>query len=96
MKLDLPFLLWIGTVYRLDNKDLYMSFDRFLFAIESRDLSQADKSSIIVSSIPKLFLNNKIYSYTKKNYLALGNLNLSFKNFQDWKVNVFLSFFGEW
>ena len=29
---------------------LYMSFDRFLLAVESRDLSQADKSIIRVSS----------------------------------------------
>ena len=33
---------------------LYMSFDRFLLAVESRDLSQADKSIKIVSSFPKL------------------------------------------
>ena len=40
---------------------LYMSFDRFLLAVdstaksvESRDLSQADKSIICVSSFPKL------------------------------------------
>ena len=31
-------------------KVLYMSFDRFLLAVESRDLSQADKSFIRVSS----------------------------------------------
>ena len=53
---------------------LYMSFDKFILAVESRDLSQADKSIIRVSSFPKLFLNDKINSYTKKNYLALGNL----------------------
>ena len=40
-----------------------MSFDRFLLAVESRDLSQADKSIIRVSSFPKLFLNDKIYIY---------------------------------
>ena len=33
---------------------LYMSFDRFLLAVESRDLSQAEKSIIRVSSFPKL------------------------------------------
>ena len=43
-----------------------MSFDKFLLSVESRDLSQADKSIIRVSSFPKLFLNDKIYSYTKK------------------------------
>ena len=31
-----------------------MSFDRFLLAVESRDLSQADKRNIRVSSFPKL------------------------------------------
>jgi hypothetical protein len=55
-----------------------MSFDRFLLAVESRDLSQADKKIIRVPSFSILqklqFLNDKIYSYNKKNYLALGNL----------------------
>ena len=36
------------------NRVLYMSFDKFLLAVESRDLSQADKSIIRVSSFPKL------------------------------------------
>ena len=31
-----------------------MSFDRFLLVVESRDLSQADKICIRVSSFPKL------------------------------------------
>ena len=51
---------------------LYMSFDKFLLAVESRDLSQADKSILRVSSFPKLFLNDKIYSYTKKNIWHLA------------------------
>jgi hypothetical protein len=33
---------------------LYMSFDKFFLAVESRELSQADKSIIRVSSFPKL------------------------------------------
>ena len=33
---------------------LYMSFDRFFLAVESRDLSQAEKILIRVSSFPKL------------------------------------------
>ena len=33
---------------------LYMSFDRFLLAVESRDRSQADKRNIRVSSFPRL------------------------------------------
>ena len=31
-----------------------MSFDKFLLAVESNDLYQADKSMISVSSFPKL------------------------------------------
>ena len=38
-----------------------MSFDRFLLAFESRDLSQADKRIIRVSSFPKLFLMIKLF-----------------------------------
>ena len=38
----------------LDSRVLYMSFDKFLFAVESRDLSQANKSIIRVPSFPKL------------------------------------------
>ena len=33
---------------------LYMSFDKFLLAVESRDLSEADKIVIRVSPFPKL------------------------------------------
>ena len=33
-------------------KVLYLSFDKFLLAVESRDLSQTDKSYIRVSSFP--------------------------------------------
>ena len=36
------------------SKALYMPFDRFLLAVESLDLSQADKILIRVSSFPKL------------------------------------------
>ena len=35
-------------------KVLYMLFDTFLLAVESRDLSQVDKILIRVSSFPKL------------------------------------------
>ena len=51
-----------------------MSFDMFLLAVESRDLSQADKSNIRVFSFPKLcdgYQNCLLYP---KTYLALGNL----------------------
>jgi hypothetical protein len=47
--------------------------------------------SVFFFNFTKLqFLNDKIYSFPQKNYLALGNLILSFKNLQDWKVNTFL------
>ena len=60
-----------------------MSFDRVLLADESRDLSQADKSFIRVSSFPKLFLNDKIYSYTKKKL---------FGTWQFGKIDVLVNF----
>ena len=67
-------------------KVLYMSFDSW----------QGYYKSVFFFNFTKLqFLNDAIYSYTKKNYLALGNLILSFKNLQDWKVNIFFSFSGE-
>ena len=43
---DLIYLVCILTLAKV----LYMSFDKFLLAVESRDLSQADKSIIRVSS----------------------------------------------
>ena len=39
---------------KMVTKVLYMSFDRFFWAVESRDLSQADKIIIRVSSFAKL------------------------------------------
>ena len=60
-----------------------MSFDKFLFAVESHDLSQADKSIIRVSSLPKLFLKYKIYSYTKKKL---------FGTWQFGKIDVLVNF----
>ena len=65
-----------------------MSFDKFLLAIESRDLSQADKSIIRVYFFPKLFLNNKVYGYTKNNYV-FGNFVVCFGQF-------FQSKFARW
>ena len=75
-------------------KVLYMSFDKVLLAVESLDLSQADKSIIRVSSFPNEW--NKFTNIPKKHYLVLGNLPklmfwsiLSFKKLQHWKVNIF-------
>ena len=56
---------------------LYMSFDRFLLAVESCDLSQAYKyykSVFFFNSIKLQFLNDETYNYTKNTYLAFGNL----------------------
>ena len=36
-----------------------MSFDKFLLAVESHDLSQAEKSITGVSSFPKLRMNSR-------------------------------------
>ena len=60
-----------------------MSFDRFLLTVESRDLSQADN----IISLPKLFLNDEIYSYTKKTivHLAIWQ-NLCFGQFYHSKI----------
>ena len=79
-----------------------MLFDRFLLAVESRDLSQADKSIIRVSSFPSFNLWMINYSYTQKNYLALDNLAklmfwsiFSLKDLQDWKVSYESPIFGQ-
>ena len=40
--------------YKIHTLVLYMSFDKFILAVESRDLSQADKSIIRVYYFPKL------------------------------------------
>ena len=43
-----------GIIVSTETQVLYMSLDWFLLAVESRDLSEADKSIIRVSSSPKL------------------------------------------
>ena len=47
---------------------LYMSFDRFLLAVESHVLSQADEfyKSVFFNFTKFQFLHNEIYNYTKK------------------------------
>ena len=49
---------------------LYMSFDRFVLVVESRDLSQADKIIIGVSSFPKLSGISFIYCSVNNNLYA--------------------------
>ena len=82
---------------------LYMSFDKFLLAVESRDLSQGDKSIIRVSSFPKLndgyFWMIKFAVIPKKAIWNLAiwqnwcfgqftNLQLSFFQLFSWEVNL--------
>ena len=43
-----------------------MSFDKFLLAVESRYLSQAYKSIILVSSFPCWVMGSRTLNYTKK------------------------------
>ena len=50
---------------------LYMCFDRFLLAFESRDLSQAYKRITRVSSFPSFNFWLINYSYTRKSYLKI-------------------------
>ena len=49
-----PIKDWLRSCWYWEYKVLYMSFDKFLLAVESSDLSQADKSIRRVSSFPKL------------------------------------------
>ena len=91
-------LFW--TVVALSkSRVLYMSFDRFLLAVESRDLSQADKSIIRVSSFSILQTFNfwiiKLYQKSVFGTKLMFWSILSFKNLQDGKVNTFLSFSSE-
>ena len=51
-------------------KLLYMCFDRFILAFDSRDLSQADKSITRVYYFPSFNFWMINYSYTQKSYLA--------------------------
>ena len=61
-----------------------MSFDRFILAVESRDLSQDDKSIIRVFSFPKPFLNDEINYLVQGNWAKLMFWSISsFKNLQD-------------
>ena len=46
-------------------------------------------------SFDRLLLAVESRDLSQADYLALGNLILSFKNLPDCKVNIFLSFYGE-
>ena len=80
-----------GELPKIDfgSSTVYMSFDRFLLTVESRDLSQADKILIRVSFFPKLsdgyFWMIKFAVIPKKSYLALGN----FAKLVFWSISSF-------
>ena len=54
MSTNIQFFFHEILMVYFSTKVLYMSFDKVLSAVESLDLSQADKSIIRVSSFPKL------------------------------------------
>ena len=59
--------VWLNIPYRfILPLVLYMSFDKFLLAVESRYLSQAYKSIILVSSFPCWVMGSRTLNYTKK------------------------------
>ena len=74
-----------------------MYFDRFLLAVESCDLSQADKSiykSVFFFNFTKLqFLNDKIYSYTKKKLFGTWQFDFIIQKFARLKSKHFTQFF---
>jgi hypothetical protein len=72
-----------------------MSFDKFLLAVESCDLSQTDRSIIRVSSFPTLFLNDKIYTYAKKKIFGKIDdlVNFIIQKFARLKSKHFSQFF---
>ena len=72
----------IISAFLVLSKLLHMCFDRVLLDVESRDLSQADKSIIRVSSFPSFNFWMINYSYTQKKQFSLFWSILSFKNFQ--------------
>ena len=75
-----------------------MSFDRFLLAVESRDLSQADKSVIRVSSFSILhnfnFLTIKLTVILKTTVWNLAIWYFGQFHHSKEKVNICLSFSG--
>ena len=64
-----------------------MSFDKFLLAVESHDLSQADMSIIWVPSFPSRVIGSRTLNYTKKKLFGtwqFGKIDV-LVNFMIWK-----------
>ena len=71
----------------------YMCFDKFLFWVESRDLSQADKSIIRVSSFPSWVMGSRTFfsvsttepwTFCKMNALNPLKFTSHKKNWENW------------
>ena len=63
-EINWPFGIWKKNSLRSKSLAIlvhYMCFGRFLLAFESRDLSQADKSIIRVSSFPSLLIRGRTF-----------------------------------
>ena len=85
--LNIQFLTKKEKYYRFNPSwVLYMSSDRFLWALESCDLSQTDKSFIWVSSFPSWVMSSRTLNYTKKNIWHL----VIWKNLMIWSILSFL------
>ena len=70
-----------------------MSFNRFLLAVESCDLSQADKSVFFFNFTKLQFLDDKVYSYTKKKLFGTWQFDFIIQKFAGLKSKHFAQFF---
>ena len=61
------FSIKLTNSVELRTQVLYMSFDKFLLAVEPRDLSQAYKSIKRVSSFPKLRMSSRTSFFISQN-----------------------------
>ena len=90
-------LVYIATMYLiflLSHIDvLHMCFDKFLFWVESRDLSQADNSIIRVSSFPSWVMGSRTFfsvsttepwTFCKMNALNPLKVTSHKKNWENW------------
>ena len=79
--------VWLNIPYRfILPLVLYMSFDKFLLAVEPRYLSQAYKSIILVSSFPCWVMGSRTLNYTKKTIWHLAIWNWCFGQFYHSKI----------
>ena len=73
-----------------------MCFDRFLLALESRDLSQADKSIIRVSSFPSLGISSRTFFFVSQQLRSKFSTKWILSILSDlplWKTEINVYFF---